>query len=388
MQAESSPLPVLLWHWGRRGGGPRYTFELARALAHRSDFEVHLSLSRQSEIFAEFAALGLPGFHVDTYHGKLSALLATPRIVSLRRRLARYVRENRIQVVHCTMSHLWNLAVIPGLRATGAKYVLTLHEAVPHPGEGYGVRRWMLAHEAALANGIVTLSEHVRGQVVELHGYPPERCWVAPHGVFPYASSEKPRSYPSARPLRLLFFGRLRPYKGLDLLLSAFTELRSQFPGIELTIAGSGRLASSRLDGIEGVRVDNRWIPEEEVGEFFAAADLVVLPYTEASQSGVIPTAYASGLPVVATPVGGLPEQVKQGETGLLATETTAEAIAAAIAKLIRDPRLYERCSAGALRYAKEGLSWCVIAERICEVVRTVAHAPEPPAHSRPTDHR
>ncbi len=149
--------------------------------------------------------------------------------------------------------------------------------------------------------------------------------------------------------------------------------MRSQFPGIELTIAGFGSLASSSLEGIEGVRVDNRWIAEEQVGGFFATADLVVLPYTEASQSGVIPSAYPSGLPVVATPVGGLPEQVKPGETGLLATETTAEAVAAAVAKLVGDPELYQRCSAGALRYAKEDLSWCVIGERICDLVRTVA---------------
>ena len=80
MQPESSPLSVLLWHWGRRDGGPRYTLELARVLARRPDVEVHLSLSRQSDILAEFAALGLPSCNVDTYHDKLTALLATPRM--------------------------------------------------------------------------------------------------------------------------------------------------------------------------------------------------------------------------------------------------------------------------------------------------------------------
>ena len=78
-----------------------------------------------------------------------------------------------MQVVHCTMSHLWNLAMIPSLRAAGAKYVLTLHDAVPHPGERYGVRRSMIAHEVAQADRIVTLSDHVRDQAVELHDYPP-----------------------------------------------------------------------------------------------------------------------------------------------------------------------------------------------------------------------
>ncbi|MCZ6677617.1 MAG: hypothetical protein O7E52_10235 [Candidatus Poribacteria bacterium] len=64
---------------------------------------------------------------------------------------------------------------------------------------------------------------------------------------------------------------------------------------------------------------------------------------------------------------------MKPSETGLLATETTVEAVAAAVAKLIGDPELYQRCSAGALRYGKENLSWQVIAERICDVVATVA---------------
>ncbi len=74
----SDPLRLMLWHWGRRGGGPRYTMELARALARRPGLELHLSLSRQSDLFAETDTLGLPSFHVDTYTG-LPGFLARSR---------------------------------------------------------------------------------------------------------------------------------------------------------------------------------------------------------------------------------------------------------------------------------------------------------------------
>lgn len=367
----------MIWHWGRRGGGPRYTLEVARALAGLGGVAVHLSFSRQAEIAAEMRSLALPSLEVDTYRGIVEAAAATARLPLLRRRFRRYLHDHRIETVFCTMGHLWNAAVAPAVHEAGARYCLALHDAVAHPGEESRLRAWSLRRELAVTDGVITLTGHVRDQLVALHGYPRDRTWVIPHGAFVFTPGAEPRMLPRGRPLRLLFFGRILPYKGLGLLLDAYAGLRERFrDGIELVVAGTGDLKphADRLATLPGVTLDNRWIGEDEIGGILAGADLVVAPYVEASQSGVVISAYGAGLPVVATPVGGLKEQVADGETGRLAAAVSAEALAAAIAELATDAGLYARCSEGALRHAGQELSWKPIAERYREVAERLLH--------------
>jgi glycosyltransferase involved in cell wall biosynthesis len=363
---------ILLWHWGRRGGGPRYTLELARVLTQESDFKVHLSLSHQSDLFDETAALGLPGFHIDTYTDKRSAALACLRVPRVRQEFRNYLMANRIDVVNCTMSHLWNAGMVSAIRKAGGRYLLTLHDATPHPGENYLVRQWLLRREVAAADALITLTRHVQDELCRVYGVPKERIAIAPHGVFQYGPSTGPRKFPHNRPFRLLFFGRVLPYKGLDLLLTAFEVLRREFPDLELVIAGQGSLVpyNERLRKLRGVTVQNRWIPEGEICGIFSDADLLVAPYIEASQSGVIVTAFGGGMPVVVTPVGGLVEQVRHLETGLVTESPTASGLIASIRTLLRDPDLYEHCSRQSLREVEQVLAWPAIGNRIAEVIR------------------
>lgn len=370
---------ILLWHWGRLGGGPRYTLELAAALAARPDVEVHLTYSRQAELAPDLAGLGLPGFAVDTYRSFSEFLWASRRLPALRRRFAAYVRDHGIDTVVTTMPHLWDVAVVPVIRPAGARYLLTLHDAKLHPGEESRLRHWAMGQQVRAADSIVVLSRHVQDQLTTCYGYPPEHTRVIPLGAFVF-TSQPPRRYPEGRPFRLLFFGRILPYKGLDLLLEAYGQLRRRYGGrVTLSIAGSGDLApyAAALAGLEGVAVHNGWIAEEEVGRYLEPADLMVLPYREASQSGVATTAYGAGLPVVATPVGGLAEQVVEGETGLVARAITAGALADCLAVFLDDPAFYERASARALAYAQESLSWNAVASGFLDAV-ALANASRP----------
>jgi len=356
---------ILIWHWGRRGGGPRYTFELARALLAQDAFELHLSLSRQSEIFDEFYALGAPSFHVDTYTNLPGALLATLRLPWLRRRFWRYVRAQNIDAVVCTMSHVWNVPVLAG-RKNKTPYLLVLHDALPHPGDDVFLRHALLQREIGYTDGVVTLTDYVRGLLCNDYGYPPARSWVVPHGVFPYAL---PAAAQKNGTVRLLFFGRILPYKGLGLLLEAYAMLRAEDYAVELTVCGAGDMRPyAGLLG--GVTMDNRWIAESDIGPIFQQADICVLPYVEASQSGVIATAYAAGVPVVVTPTGGLVEQVKHEQTGLICADISAASIAAALRRMLDEPGLRSRCAQGALREANDALAWPAIARKFGEAVQ------------------
>lgn len=360
---------ILVWYWGRRGGGAEYALEMARALQARGAFELHLSLSRQNELFDDFASLGLPGCHVDTIKGRFGPALALARVPRMRRRLAGYLAAQRIDAVYGTMSTIWSGLAVGAVRA--ARYLHTVHDATPHLGERVPLPGFLVGREIAASDALVVLSEHVKGQVVRDYGYDEKRIWTVPHGPFATADGPgTPRQAPEGRPWRLMFFGRILAYKGLGLLLDAYADLvREQ--NVRLEIVGGGDLSpyESQLAELPGVAVQNRWVPNAEIGKVIAGADLVVLPYVEASQSGVAPLAYGAGVPVIATPVGGLVEQVRDGETGLVAEQLSAEALARSIAAMMADRALYRRCSAGALAAASGELSWPTAASKVAQAI-------------------
>lgn len=145
---------------------------------------------------------------------------------------------------------------------------------------------------------------------------------------------------------QLLFFGIIREYKGLDLLLAALKQVVEHKPNVKLTIAGecfdekNNRALKNQVVGIgleEIVDLDLRYIPNEEVATYFKRADLVILPYRSATSSGPLTLAYHFKKPVVATNVGGLSDYVSEGKSGYLC-EVNADSIAQTILKAIENP--------------------------------------------------
>lgn len=363
---------VMLWHWGRRGGGPLFTYELARALAQDPRIDVHLSISRDVEIADDFATLDLPTHWVDTYRGAISAVLSSVQLPVIRKQLRAYLIEHRIDTVICTMPHLWNVALVDLFQDLGIRFITTVHDAEPHPGEPVRYPRYNLRREMGYADRILTLTNYVRDTLMRKHGVAADKISVVPHGVFGEAQSiPGPRDLDRSRPLRLLFFGRILAYKGMEQLLNAYRGLREAGEAVTLTIAGSGDLSAYRglIGDLPDITILNRWIDAHEIGGLVRAHDLVVLPYVEASQSGIVAFAYGCGLPVVATPVGGLPEQIAHLRSGIVARTADANGIQEAIAAFLRDPDLYARCSRGAVKLAANSMSWSNIAGHIADLV-------------------
>jgi glycosyltransferase involved in cell wall biosynthesis len=148
------------------------------------------------------------------------------------------------------------------------------------------------------------------------------------------------------RPLRVLFFGRVMPYKGLSLLTEAVELCRRDGINVKLGVYGDGDLSNERNRlATLGADVENRWIDEAEIPAILARYDVVALSHIEASQSGVAATAFGNFMPVIGMPIGGLPEQVVDGRTGVLARRVAARSFADAIHRLATDPALYARIS-------------------------------------------
>jgi len=143
--------------------------------------------------------------------------------------------------------------------------------------------------------------------------------------------------------LVLLFFGFVRPYKGLDLLIEAMPKICQRLDAY-LLVVGEFWESRARFDEmikelplVENIRIIDRYVPDNEVLLYFTAADVVVLPYREATQSGVIQIAYGFRKPVITTDIGGLAEVVEDGKTGYVVPKDSPEAIADAVLRFARD---------------------------------------------------
>ena len=207
------------------------------------------------------------------------------------------------------------------------------------------VTPWLL-REARLADRVITLSKTVADDLVAERGVKRESIATLFHPDFHLQAQAKPRERQAGEPLRLLFLGRIMTYKGLDMLVEAVAHARAQGAAVELGVAGSGDISSVRdqLDAL-GAEVCNRWLSDADIDDFLHRYDAMACSHIEASQSGIASAAFGSLMPVIAMPVGGIAEQVVDGETGVLAADISAAGFSDAIARLAADPALYNRIS-------------------------------------------
>ena len=327
---------VLVWQWGRRGGGPRYAVELAEAIGQMPGCEVLLSLSRQAELLAGAMPpdCDLP---VETYtsgFGFLWRFLCQPLLIG---RLARRIRRLAPDVAICAMPALLDGMMAAALRRLGVPFFVVVHDANAHPGDNFPFMMPLQQRLMRRADGLVTLSAHVAAQLrakglgqtapIIVTPHPPRRFGPPPPAPMAHGGR-----------LRLLNFGRLLPYKGLDLLAAALRRL-GPAPALDVRIVGQGPESDeiAALRALPYVRVENRWVPEEEIGAVMAWADALVLSHREASQSGAASAAIAARRWVVATEVGGIAEQLADEPLARLCAPTE-EGLAEAIRGLMTAP--------------------------------------------------
>jgi glycosyltransferase involved in cell wall biosynthesis len=368
---------LMLWYWGRRGFPVRLADDLTRHLGNRDDVELTVSLSRQSEGFAARWTDEASGFHVDMFRSAASMPAALLRFPRQRRALLDFARANEIEVVFALMRHPFSPWVFRALRHQKQRVLLVVHDALPHPGDSFPFWHQHFRLDLKATDGIVVMSEAVAETMARVYNYPVDRTFFMPLPAPDFPRRQYPRTPPHGRPWRLMFFGRILEYKGLDLLSKAYALLHDRF-SISLRIVGEGHVeALDSLARLPGVTIEQRWVPDTEVATLLDQTDIIVLPYTEASQSGVLVTALAVGVPAVATPVGGLKEQIVSRTTGLLADTATPQGFADAIATLILDPELYTSCSTGAIAAAAGTYDTERAAQAVLKASRTVCGLPQ-----------
>ncbi len=276
-------------------------------------------------------------------------------------------------VVHfqwLTIQHLDGL-LLPARRSPSGRprpLLLTAHDILPReprPGQREAQRRLYGRFDA-----IVVHSEHGRTRLIDELGVDPAIVHVIPHGSLP------PLAAPAAelpfkateRPV-VLFFGLLRPYKGLDVLLEAWRGIKDA----ELWIAGMPRFDISAMvaRAPANVHFRTRFITDPELAGLLARADLIVLPYRDIDQSGVAFSALGAGLPMLLSDAGGFPELALTGAARTVAAGDSA-ALGGALRELLADPAALGRMAASARAAAAGEYSWERIASRTLDLYRSL----------------
>jgi glycosyltransferase involved in cell wall biosynthesis len=352
------PYRAVLHYWGRRGGGSHVTLLLADHLKNADlPIKVTLSLTQQNADIEAFKASGLPILTID----RPSLATAWRKAWSLPKQLTNHANtlaSINPDVVVMTMNSPFAWPFIRALQRRGLRVVYIAHDAEPHPGD-YAAT-WQRVTQDLLIKGadrVVTLSKSVTQRLAERIPASASKTSVIPlESIYPTKQTHLPDRHLVDEPVRLLFYGRLLPYKGLDLLVQALQPLKTD-PRWRLTIAGSGPLEAEvrrALAHWSQVDLEHGWITDERTAELFSSHHLLLCPYTEASQSGVIAEALSWAMPSLVMPSGALPEQVGHGAAGLIAQPGDAEGFGRTLQSVLDHPNSLAALSRGAAKLLVE----------------------------------
>ena len=364
-----------------------YTIQMANELARHADVLLLLPDYRSEEYVENIdPEVKVHIFRYSQEHGRPG-----PSRYSMLRDIVAAIHDFGPDVVHFQVNNPMLCPLLPMLR----KYplVATFHDIEPHPGEdrlldiGSLLYRLTLFVSRVLPDRIFVHGKALREILVENYHIPGEKVHIIPigeHEVTPFKKFEQRGREPDG--LRVLFFGRIHRYKGLDYLIRAEPLITREVPDARIVIAGTGEGFSryaEKIAGRDAFEVYNYRIPYEEGARLFQQASVVALPYLEASQSGVIPTAYGFKRPVVVTDVGSLPEVVEHGKTGYIVPPRDPEALACALVSLLKDPMACRRMGEQGYTKLKTDMAWPTIARSILAVYSELAPAQgrgKPPA--------
>jgi glycosyltransferase involved in cell wall biosynthesis len=249
-----------------------------------------------------------------------------------------------IAFIYCPMVSYWSSHINKKL---GYKYYVVNHDPIPHSGEKFIFKIYdfvfnknkIFSNAEAIIVHSQTFMQYVKEKFNKKVYYMP----LGEHSAYQRDQNVLTSIY-SPNKINFLFFGRITKYKGLDILYKAFVIIADRYPKrSSLTIVGEGDYKQFIGENFENYPIEliNRWIPDDEVFRYFTGENIVmVCPYIDATQSGVILVAFDFGIPVIVTKTGGLVEQVDNEKNAILIEPGNVEELVKSMEKFIFDPRL------------------------------------------------
>lgn len=263
----------------------------------------------------------------------------------------------------------WNSIIERCIRKD--KIVSICHDPVSHSGEknyfAKAVRQSIIK-----SDDVVVLTESFVPLVSQNYNIPMEKIHFIPHGRmenYVKCQDDKYKKEYSKDKFNFVFFGRIEKYKGLHVLAEACKILQNKRKDFSITVAGNGDFTEykNEFNEIENATIINRFIPDQEVGCLFSGPNIVtIVPYLDATQSGVIPIAYEYETPIIASNTGGLKEQLNDGKIGLLFEPGNALELANKMEYIMDNNNEFYR-QAELIRNFRKNLNWNVLAKKLLE---------------------
>ncbi len=282
-------------------------------------------------------------------------------------------------IVHLTSPCVGAIALASRLHQRGVKTIYTVHDPRPHLEHrtvwgslyqtyqtAYQNKKSLLLYDAIHVHSKLHVNDikDLYGDVIASKAYVALHGGGATDGIIQGQIIPKElEPIRNRENVRFLFFGRIQKYKGIEYLLAAQNELFKTRERAELVIAGSGTLPEIPTIP-ESTIIINRFIADAEVRGLFEQCDIVVLPYIEATQTGVIPLAYYFGKPVICTRVGALAEMVIDGTSGTLIREKSVTTLTDAMRNYINSRELIATQGKAARRFLDDELAWTKVVMR------------------------
>jgi len=252
----------------------------------------------------------------------------------------KFIKQFKADVIHFETAGLRAIGLLPFLPRF-RKMVISIHDPVPHTGENNWkqVLPRLFFFNAPVKKKLLFYSEFSRKQFEDRYKNDPRPRGVLKMGpmsfLHHFVKEQSDKKY-------MLFFGRISPYKGVDILLKAIPAVFEEFPNEQLIIAGKKIPGFSLDEDILNRYKDNitlieKHIPNEELADLVQGAKFIVCPYTDATQSGVLQTAFGLNTPVIATNVGAFPEFLEDHVNGLLVQSQNPEELADRIRFALRN---------------------------------------------------
>jgi len=299
-----------------------------------------------------------------------------------------FIINNRDTVIHFQFFRFkFDILFFIFLRFFNAKLVHTAHDVLPHETKKIDYLLNYFLYKAS--RKIIVHSSYIKSKLSSIFNINKEKIEIVPHGNFDIYQSNSPLSNEEAKKefnllpadKVILFFGFIKEYKGLDILLDAYSLVHQKNPVIKFIIAGAieskslaqlykNKISTFQRDG--SLIINFSYIPSDKVAAYFTAADFVVLPYKDIDHSGIVHLAYSFETPIIATNVGDFSETIEEGKSGYLVEKNDPNALADTIIEAFNNIEL----NLNMKKYIKElnnnKYSWDKIARKTIEIYKNV----------------
>lgn len=371
-------MKVLLISLGTKSGIAQYPAQLANGLADLVDIHVLTPVNEEIKTL----------YHQDvTLHQIQPRVLRPPiKYLSAYLDIIRGIQEISPDIIHVPFYNTFEISLAPILTLYPA--IATIHDPISHSGmDRFGIFTKMRVASSRVFDSIIVHGKVCKKQAIEA-GFQQQRVRTLPHGLYDlfkeHGKQIEETAYPVVRDLdapTILFFGEIRPNKGYDRVEAILQKVQEQEPSTKAIVAGSPNLGGNKmentlktLDDNEDIILIPEYIPLEEVRPFFIKSDVVVLPYYDATASGVAMIAYTFNTPIVTTDTGELGEIVRKDNSGIVASTNSTCQIANSVSSLVTDDN-QRKDIIDNIRDARCKYEWSTIAYQTKEIYKKVINS-------------